>query len=159
MLPNLDESMSTAEDLSTWCSTTPYMNAFQPIAASAVEVCRAADLVVFSQLRIRCTTSSLTSDYKIGTKKARILAAHAVTKTEKAINRMAPLPLSPEVVQTLAVLERYVLYLLHYAIFNADANRLAIWMKYDGLSKRCRRGRTTKPSGSWTISSTENTRG
>jgi hypothetical protein len=45
MLPNPDESMSTAEDLSTWCSTTPYMNAFQPIAASAVEVCCAADLV------------------------------------------------------------------------------------------------------------------
>jgi hypothetical protein len=41
----VDKSMSTAEDLSTWCSTTPGMNTFQPIAAAAVEVCRAANLV------------------------------------------------------------------------------------------------------------------
>jgi hypothetical protein len=148
MLRNLGESMSTAEGLSTWCSTTPYMNAFQPIAASAVEVCRAADLVRVLTTSYPLHPSLLTSDNKVGTKKARILAAHAVTKTEKAINRMAPLPLSPEVVQKLAVLERYVLYLLHCAIFNADIDRLANWMKYDGLSKRCRRSRKTGPSDS-----------
>ncbi|KAJ7764436.1 hypothetical protein B0H14DRAFT_2971663, partial [Mycena olivaceomarginata] len=106
MLRNLGESMSTAEGLSTWCSTTPYMNAFQPIAASVVEVCRAADLVRVLTTSYPLHPSLLTSDNKVGTKKARILAAHAVTKTEKAINRMAPLPLSPEVVQKLAVLER-----------------------------------------------------
>jgi hypothetical protein len=42
MLRNLDESLSTAENLRTWCATTLGMNTFQPIAASAVEVCHAA---------------------------------------------------------------------------------------------------------------------
>ncbi|KAJ7364478.1 hypothetical protein DFH08DRAFT_950054 [Mycena albidolilacea] len=86
MLHDVDKSMSTAEDLSTWCSTTPGMNTFQSIAAAVVEVCRAANLV--------------------GTKNAQIIAAIVVDETKKVINRMAFLPPSPDNVQKLAPFQK-----------------------------------------------------
>ncbi|KAF7374533.1 hypothetical protein MSAN_00337900 [Mycena sanguinolenta] len=42
---SLHETTSRAEALSTRCAATPGMNSFQPIAASALEACRAANLV------------------------------------------------------------------------------------------------------------------
>jgi hypothetical protein len=100
--------MSTAEDLSTWCSTTPGMNTFQPITAAAVEVCRAANLVgVFLAFHIRCTPSFLTSGHKAGTKNAQIIAAIVVDETKKVINRMASLPPSPDNIQKLAPFQKY----------------------------------------------------
>ncbi|KAJ7805932.1 hypothetical protein B0H14DRAFT_3882640 [Mycena olivaceomarginata] len=49
MLQNIDESLSTAEDLRTWCSTTPNLNAYRPITASAVEVRHAGANLVGNQ--------------------------------------------------------------------------------------------------------------
>ncbi|KAF7336839.1 hypothetical protein MVEN_02120000 [Mycena venus] len=77
---SLHESTERAEDLRTWCSMTPDMNAFRPIAASALDVCRAA------------------ADMS-GNREAERLAARVVGETEKLINRMATLPLSPNVGQ------------------------------------------------------------
>ncbi|KAF7336805.1 hypothetical protein MVEN_02116300 [Mycena venus] len=77
---SLHESTKRAEDLRTWCSMTPDMNTFRPIAASALDVCRAA------------------ADLS-GNREAERLAARVVGETEKLINRTATLPLSPNVGQ------------------------------------------------------------
>ncbi|KAJ6512865.1 hypothetical protein C8R45DRAFT_920642 [Mycena sanguinolenta] len=86
----LHETTSRAESLCARCSTTPYMNAFQPIAASAVEVCGAA------------AAANLAGN---GNHTARMekLAAFVVHETERAIDGMATaaLPLSFEALQDL----------------------------------------------------------
>ncbi|KAF7374583.1 hypothetical protein MSAN_00342900 [Mycena sanguinolenta] len=85
---SLEESTSRAEALCTQRAEIPGMNSFQPIAVSAVEVCRAA------------TAANL-----VGSHTARIekLAAHVVDETEKVINglEMAPLPPSEDTVRIL----------------------------------------------------------
>ncbi|KAF7336841.1 hypothetical protein MVEN_02120200 [Mycena venus] len=77
---NLHELAERAEDLRTWCSLTPGMSTFQPITASALDVCRAA--------------ADLGEN-----REAERLVDYVVSETEKLINRMAPLPLSPNVRQ------------------------------------------------------------
>ncbi|KAF7374572.1 hypothetical protein MSAN_00341800 [Mycena sanguinolenta] len=90
---SLHDSTSRAESLCTQCATSPGMNVFQPIAVSAVEVCRAAQNLVQEN----------------GTHTARMekLAALIVHEAERAITEMACATLqSPaETIQTLEPLE------------------------------------------------------
>ncbi|KAJ7126086.1 hypothetical protein C8R44DRAFT_874467 [Mycena epipterygia] len=78
--------MSSAEDLRTLCVTTPGMNPYQPIMASAVEICSAATLVKIS--------------------KAEKLAAHVVQRPAFLINGMALVPISPEIMQALETFKK-----------------------------------------------------
>ncbi|KAJ7488373.1 hypothetical protein FB451DRAFT_1227161 [Mycena latifolia] len=84
----LSQSLADAEDLCKFCATTPGMNTFQPIAASAVEVCTAAALVKAH--------------------KADKLAAYVVDRTGLLVTSMINIPLSPEILQSL---ERFELEL------------------------------------------------
>ncbi|KAJ7485580.1 hypothetical protein FB451DRAFT_1168820 [Mycena latifolia] len=80
----LSQSMANAKDLRKFCATTPSMNVYQPIAASALEVCTAAD--------------------SIKTRKTDKLAAYIVDRTAlliNGINGMVHVPSSPEVLQSL----------------------------------------------------------
>ncbi|KAF7374568.1 hypothetical protein MSAN_00341400 [Mycena sanguinolenta] len=90
---SLHETTSRAEALCAHCATTPGINAFQPIAASAVEVCRAAENLV--QVNHTHTT------------RMKRLAAYIVHKTERAVNgmMMAPLPFAAEAIQNLERIE------------------------------------------------------
>jgi hypothetical protein len=45
--PALFQSAATAEALRSLCATTPSMSWYQPVAASAVEVCTVAISVIF----------------------------------------------------------------------------------------------------------------
>ncbi|KAJ7512629.1 hypothetical protein B0H11DRAFT_2182027 [Mycena galericulata] len=78
---------ANAKDLRTICETTPGMNAVQPIAASAVEICSAAATLVGNKLD--------------GTK----LSGDVVNQIEFLINRIAQVPLSPEICHALAIYE------------------------------------------------------
>ncbi|KAJ6512889.1 hypothetical protein C8R45DRAFT_1087992 [Mycena sanguinolenta] len=90
----LHETTSRAESLCARCSTTPYMTVFQPIAASAVEMCRAA------------AAANLAGN---GNQTARMekLAVYVVHETERAANgmEMMTLPLSEDTVRILERLE------------------------------------------------------
>ncbi|KAJ7126077.1 hypothetical protein C8R44DRAFT_119692 [Mycena epipterygia] len=86
LLQALPHYTSTAKDLRTLCATTPGMNSYQPVAASAVEVCAAAKLVK--------------------THKAEKLAAHVVDRTASLINGMVHVPLSQEIIQSLEIFEQ-----------------------------------------------------
>ncbi|KAJ6460819.1 hypothetical protein C8R47DRAFT_117528 [Mycena vitilis] len=72
----LEESLAIAEALRTRCQTEPDMNAYQPIATSAVEICVAA------------TPGSRS--------KTSWLAVHAVKNTSALIEQGANLPMTPE---------------------------------------------------------------
>ncbi|KAJ7512645.1 hypothetical protein B0H11DRAFT_2192 [Mycena galericulata] len=80
-----------AKDLRTFCETTPGMNAFQPIAASAVEICSASATLVGNE-----------SD-GLGAVK---LAAYVVDQIESLINKIAQGPLSQEICQALEIHEQ-----------------------------------------------------
>ncbi|KAJ7485573.1 hypothetical protein FB451DRAFT_1554457 [Mycena latifolia] len=80
-MPSKSQSMANAEDLRKFCATTPGMNVYQPITASAVEVCTAAD--------------------SIKTRKTDKLAAFIVDRTAVLINGMVNVPSSPELLQSL----------------------------------------------------------
>ncbi|KAF7374561.1 hypothetical protein MSAN_00340700 [Mycena sanguinolenta] len=88
---SLNESISRAEALCPQCAATPNLSPFQPIAVSAVEVCRAA-------------AANL-----VGSHTARIhnLTAYTLSETERAINgiEMVPLPLSEDTVRILKRIE------------------------------------------------------
>ncbi|KAJ7126075.1 hypothetical protein C8R44DRAFT_119672 [Mycena epipterygia] len=86
LLKVLPRSMSNAEDLRKLCATTPEMNSYQPIAASAVEVCAAAMLVKAH--------------------KAEKLAAHVVDRTAVLVNGISSVPLSQEIIQSLEIFEQ-----------------------------------------------------
>ncbi|KAF7374559.1 hypothetical protein MSAN_00340500 [Mycena sanguinolenta] len=90
----LNESTSRAEALCAQCAATPDLNPFQPIAVSALEVCRAAaDLV-----------GNGNHDHMA---QMENLAASVMQETERAIQDMAtmPLPFSTEITQILKRLE------------------------------------------------------
>ncbi|KAJ7829380.1 hypothetical protein B0H14DRAFT_1208265 [Mycena olivaceomarginata] len=78
--------MTTAEHLRTLCATTPDMNTYQPLAASAVEICSSASLV-----------SNRTADK---------LACFAVDQTAILINGMTHVPPNPRISESLASFER-----------------------------------------------------
>ncbi|KAJ7512659.1 hypothetical protein B0H11DRAFT_2901 [Mycena galericulata] len=80
-----------AKDLRTFCETTPGMNALQPIAASAVEICTAA--------------ATLVSNGSDGPGAVK-LTAYVVDQTESLINKIAQGPLSPEICQALEIHEQ-----------------------------------------------------
>ncbi|KAF7363881.1 hypothetical protein MSAN_01046100 [Mycena sanguinolenta] len=82
----MHETTLTAENLCAWCATTPGMSVFQPMAVSALELCRAA--------------ANLAENNKL-----QKLAAFAVEETEKLITQLGPLPLSPEIVHTIEFFE------------------------------------------------------
>ncbi|KAF7374560.1 hypothetical protein MSAN_00340600 [Mycena sanguinolenta] len=88
MTMSLNELASRAEAICVQCATTPGLSLFQPIAASVLEVCRAA--------------ANLMGNHTTRMKK---LAAFVVNETERGINGMAwgTLPLPAE---TLQILER-----------------------------------------------------
>ncbi|KAJ7337511.1 hypothetical protein DFH08DRAFT_1014695 [Mycena albidolilacea] len=79
MADSLSQSMTIVEHLRTLCATTPDMNAYQPLAASAVEV------------------SNRTADK---------LACFAVDQTAILINGMPHVPLNPRISESLASFER-----------------------------------------------------
>ncbi|KAF7361435.1 hypothetical protein MSAN_01176600 [Mycena sanguinolenta] len=91
---SLHETTSRAEALSIQCATAPDMNAFQPIAVSAVEVCRSSASLVSNATHSR---------------RARMekLAAFVVNETERVIDGigMPALPLSSERLQDLERVE------------------------------------------------------
>ncbi|KAJ7485595.1 hypothetical protein FB451DRAFT_61014 [Mycena latifolia] len=82
----LSQSLVNAEDLRKFCATTPGMNAYQPIAASALEVCTAAA--------------------SVKTRKTDKLAAYIVDRTALLINGMVHVPSSPELLQSLEGFEQ-----------------------------------------------------
>ncbi|KAJ7691706.1 hypothetical protein B0H17DRAFT_553124 [Mycena rosella] len=86
MPQTLPQSMASAENLRTFCVTTPDMNAYQPIAASAVEVCAAA----------ACTKA----------RKADKLAAFGVDCTALLIKSTAHVPLSRDILKGLEIFEQ-----------------------------------------------------
>ncbi|KAF7374582.1 hypothetical protein MSAN_00342800 [Mycena sanguinolenta] len=90
---SLHETTSRAESLCARCATTPGLNPFQPMAVSAIEVCRAA--------------ANLVQEKHVQTARMEKLAVSIVHETAEMINRVgmapSPLPLSPE---TLQILER-----------------------------------------------------
>ncbi|KAJ6552122.1 hypothetical protein DFH09DRAFT_1319509 [Mycena vulgaris] len=75
MSPALPQSTASAHALRAWCATTPGMNVYQPIAASAVGVCSAAALTVKSNRAA-----------------AVELAAHARTVTKCIVDRASAMP-------------------------------------------------------------------
>ncbi|KAF7374564.1 hypothetical protein MSAN_00341000 [Mycena sanguinolenta] len=88
----LDETTSRAEALCAQCATTPGMNAFQPIAASAVEVC--------------CTVADLVANGNHNhSARMEKLAAFVVNEAERAVNGMTTALLSPETLQDLTRIE------------------------------------------------------
>ncbi|KAJ7512600.1 hypothetical protein B0H11DRAFT_2213181 [Mycena galericulata] len=89
MSHNLLQSKANAEAVATLCATTPGMNALQPIAASAVEICTAAQ------------------NLPLGRKQTgwHQLSGDVVNQTEFLINKIAQVPLSPEICQALAIYE------------------------------------------------------
>ncbi|KAJ7461856.1 hypothetical protein B0H11DRAFT_2285823 [Mycena galericulata] len=86
MPPPALQLAARAEALCTFCETTPGMNALQPTAASAVEICTAAATLV-------------------GNDAAAKLAGYVVNQIEFLINGFAQVPLSPEICQALAIHE------------------------------------------------------
>ncbi|KAJ6502049.1 hypothetical protein C8R45DRAFT_607906 [Mycena sanguinolenta] len=86
----MHETTLIAEDLCAWCAATPDMNVFQPMAASALELCHAAAKLV-------CLS--------VESNKAQKLAAFAVKETEKIIIQLGPFPLSPEIVRNVEAFE------------------------------------------------------
>jgi len=82
---NVAETTASAEKLRIFCQTTPSMNAYQPLATSAVEVCAAAA--------------------PNPRKKAWSLAAHAVKRTATLIENGANVPLSSELLHGLETFE------------------------------------------------------
>ncbi|KAJ7485593.1 hypothetical protein FB451DRAFT_61034 [Mycena latifolia] len=82
----LSQSLANAEDLRKFCATTPSMNVYQPIAASALEVCTAAA--------------------SVKTRKTDKLAAYIVDRTAVLINGMVNVPSSPELLQSLEGFEQ-----------------------------------------------------
>ncbi|KAJ7467118.1 hypothetical protein FB451DRAFT_1561017 [Mycena latifolia] len=82
----LHHSIATAEGLKRLCETTPGLNAYQPIVASVVEVCAAA-----------ASAKTRTTDE---------LAAHIVQRTALLVPSMAHVPIYPEILQSLEVIEQ-----------------------------------------------------
>ncbi|KAJ7925120.1 hypothetical protein B0H13DRAFT_1976167 [Mycena leptocephala] len=72
----LDEALAAAEERRTFCQTVPSMNAYQPLATSALEVC------VSATQHTRKNTS--------------LLAVHAVKRTAALIEAGVDIPMSPE---------------------------------------------------------------
>ncbi|KAF7374581.1 hypothetical protein MSAN_00342700 [Mycena sanguinolenta] len=89
---SLHGTTSRADALCTRCATIPGMNTFQPIVASTVEVCHAAENLA----------ANAHHNHRARMKK---LATSAVDETERAVNgmEMMPLPLSED---TVRILER-----------------------------------------------------
>ncbi|KAJ6524389.1 hypothetical protein DFH09DRAFT_1096077 [Mycena vulgaris] len=88
VLPHaLPQSTASAHALRAWCATTPGMNVYQPIAASAVGICSAAALL------------------KKGLKGDK-LAAYVVDRTTVLIDRMVHVALSPDISQFLDIFEQ-----------------------------------------------------
>ncbi|KAJ7485582.1 hypothetical protein FB451DRAFT_60797 [Mycena latifolia] len=82
----LSQSMVNAEDIRKFCAMTLSMNVYQPIAASALEVCTAAA--------------------SVKTRKTDKLAAYIVDRTAVLINGMVNVPSSPELLQSLEGFEQ-----------------------------------------------------
>ncbi|KAJ7891783.1 hypothetical protein B0H13DRAFT_2039004 [Mycena leptocephala] len=82
----LDEALAAAEERRTFCQTVPSMNAYQPLATSALEVCVSATQ----------HTGKNTS----------LLAVHAVKRTAALIEAGVDIPMSPERRESLERFER-----------------------------------------------------
>ncbi|KAJ7479828.1 hypothetical protein FB451DRAFT_1239934 [Mycena latifolia] len=86
VIQTLPQSMAMAEGLRTFCAMTPDMSSYQPIAASAFEVCAAA-----------ASTKTHTTEK---------IAVYVVDRTTLLINTMAPVPISPNMHQSLEAFEQ-----------------------------------------------------
>ncbi|KAJ7485591.1 hypothetical protein FB451DRAFT_61011 [Mycena latifolia] len=82
----LSQSMANADDLRRFCATTPGMNMYQPIAASALEVCTAA-----ASAKTRETDK---------------LATYVVDRTALLVNKMGTMSISSEILQSLEGFEQ-----------------------------------------------------
>ncbi|KAJ7682974.1 hypothetical protein B0H17DRAFT_1205401 [Mycena rosella] len=88
----LPQTVARAEALRTLCAA-PGMNAYQPIAASAVKVCSAAALA--------CLPSANSGQMK--TQRTDKLAAYVVDQSSILINTMAHVPVSPDILKALEI--------------------------------------------------------
>jgi CMP-2-keto-3-deoxyoctulosonic acid synthetase len=102
----LDEALAAAEERRTFCQTVPSMNAYQPLATSALEVCVSATqvcLLYFSRATIATDRRQHTG------KNTSLLAVHAVKRTAALIEAGVDIPMSPERRESLERFQRWSL--------------------------------------------------